>query len=114
MAGDMKPAGFDFVVAEHLIEKRGEDAVAALEEQLAVRRRRNNNDIAPAFGLVLEVVFDHAVNDPHFLTTSGKSEYGGIGLGRIVSVGQHDFVFHLDAVEGSGLRNDLGVRRDGA
>src|SRR5688500_10237947 len=102
----MELSGFDFIVAKHLIHKSGEYSIASLKKQLPVRGGRTDDDVATPLRFTLEVVFEYVLDDPHFLAATCKSQYGGIGFRRVVSIWKEDSVIHLYPREGSALRNN--------
>jgi hypothetical protein len=66
--------------------------VSILEEQIAVRRRRRDNDIAALFRFGSEIAAENVVHRVHRLRPAAKRQNGWIYLGRVVVVGKNDFV----------------------
>ena len=90
--GDVKLVVLDFVVRQNHLQKFRKDARAVLEEQLTVRRRRSDDDVAALLGLGAEVAAEHAVHRVHRLRTAAEGQDRGIRRGRIVAVRQDDLV----------------------
>jgi hypothetical protein len=104
----------DVIVAQHLVEEGRKDSVRAFEEQLAVWRRRRNDDVAAAFGFGAPVRFHGARRDRQCLRSARKHQDERVCFRRVVRGGQHDFIRDTEPGERSGLLEDLATRRDRA
>src|SRR5262249_19002661 len=65
-----------------------------LKEQLTVRRRGSDNDIAPLFSLCAEIAIENIVDRVHCLGAATERQNGRIRLCWIVAVGQDRLVMN--------------------
>src|SRR5215813_922119 len=90
----MKSAVADFIVRQYHFQKFREDAVTLQKEQLTVRRRWSDNDIAALFSLGAEVAVKNVVHRVHCLRATTESQNGRISLCRIIAVWKDDFIMN--------------------
>src|SRR5690242_9857140 len=100
----------DFVIGQNLFQKLGEDALAALKEQLTVRRRGHHDNVAAFLSLIAEIPGDDVIDDVHGLRPSAKSEDRRISFARIVVLWEHDLVMNRGSSDLHGFVKNLGLQ----
>src|SRR5438309_926251 len=124
--GDMKLVLQNLEITEKLDDKRGKYAIAALEEEVPVRRSRGDDDVAQIFRLLAPISEHRSFDHPHRLWPTAKSENSRIRLRRIIAIRKNNFVFQfgprnirglIENVRGQGLAqehhcgNSHGIRK---
>src|SRR4026209_1327711 len=93
----MKLAAFNLVVGEDGLQEFGKNSCAFFEKELAVWRRRRNDDVAPLFSFGAKVPREDPLDSVHRLRTTAERENGRIRFRRVVSVRQDHFVLDRPA-----------------
>src|SRR5690348_10372571 len=97
LAGDVKLVIGDLVVSQNPGKEFRENALPAFEEQAAIGRRGNDDNVASPLRLSSPVALDRAVDDVHGLRSAAECKYPRIGLGRVVGAWKHNLVVNRDA-----------------